>query len=214
MQLITRGSLSVSGWFMVLIPTCCSSPRTCLLLVLPLLTQSYPAGGWGEEWIPRRGWPSCHFGFQLLGGKDKVSFFFFACCPISTGQAQVFKSLPCLCFSFAKELFQMSHIAVVEENHTSALIWTGRMHLSHSKHHRQPKVDNRRQIEGFRIIQKRKRVGCTRVVTMEVLRRMQILIFFLPCSLTLFLFSQVLREDRVIKLSEMGGPLTMHEMMS
>lgn len=50
---------------------------------------------------------------------------------------------------------------------------------------------------------------------MEVLRSMQILIiFFLPCSLTLFLFSQVLREDRVIKLSEMGGPLAMHEMMS
>lgn len=50
------------------------------------------------------------------------------------------------------------------------------------------------------------------MVTKEVLRSMQILIFFPPLQSD-FIFI-LLREDRVIKLSEMGGPLTMHEMMS
>lgn len=47
---------------------------------------------------------------------------------------------------------------------------------------------------------------------MEMLRSMQILIFFPPMQSDLIFI--LLREDRVIKLSEMGGPLTMHEVMS
>lgn len=82
LQLITRGSLSVYVWFMILILTCCSSPWTCLLPVLPLLTQSYPAGGWGEVNSMKR-LTLLSFWFSSSRRQRQGVFFFFLSWPFS-----------------------------------------------------------------------------------------------------------------------------------
>lgn len=79
--------------------------------------------------------------------------------------------------------------------------------------HGEPEVDNGNQLEGFRIIQKRKEGGLHQSGDSEGVKKYANSNFFF-FSLTLFLFSQVLREDRAVTLPERGGVLTMHEMVS